>query len=163
MGVGPILSSIKGNGMTEDSGFTERLWVFQGRMWTTGGIRHVWSEADKVDDTTWWSGRTTRGTVVGGVYRIQVLAKPDGGLTAKFGTLEYQHRHDNLDLVRQWQAQDIAAGARISAQRQEKKDGEMAELRELIDPLRSLYLSLRTRSDRDAFLATVSRSIQSGW
>lgn len=89
--------------------FTTERWRYAGRRQSSDGKKLLACFIDHAGSVWLFSGKHR---AVGATYELEVCRHPDGGCTAKFGTITYVREPDHDDpKVREWVAEDRAAYA----------------------------------------------------
>ena len=151
--------------MTEQPTTPEENWEVE--FWTYGGVRvagarkslaerkreHVWFDANHND---YWFG-DKRDRSVGGVYRVEVWHKPDGGLRRREPM--FDHQSEDREFVATLEAQDRAARTALAQIARERNALKQSVLDGMLLPLENIAGQLRTQQEIDALVAYVSRHL----
>lgn len=135
-------------------------WVYAGRR-VGKGNKQAYAWIDPTGKELWY-GQGFQGTVIGGRYDVQVDRASAN--TSVFGKPSYVGRTfiEDQRLV-EWQAKHEAANALLAAASRERSDAKRNALDGALAPLMDVARSLRTQSEKDAFIAHVIRKLNAAW
>ena len=144
---------------------TER-WTYAGKHLDTGKGRllDLWFATDEMttvnlnSDKVRLYSRFGTSHILGGIYEVEV--HDNGTISSKTAwTGDYIDRAIKLEMA----SHDSAARTNHRRLRHEKAEAEKDELDIALAPLVALALKARTRTDRDALIATVLRRMSDAW
>lgn len=142
---------------------TER-WAYAGVRFTSSSRRtaEVWVDQAGAGEELWYHGNGTR-LILGAIYETQIdrTAKK----LTRYGAPRYTGDSIPRDDPRRraWITADNAARTRRQQVRDEAKDSKREAITEALEALRPYAAACRTRTERDALLATVIRRITDMW
>jgi hypothetical protein len=149
--------------MSAESAVEER-WVFAGvRVNAERKLTNAWvPDPGQPNEALFFAPQRGEHPVVGASY----VAKVDRleGATFLHGVPRFEAANAvDVELRAKWTAADEAARARAAAMRRERSEAKANALDEALEPLLTISASLKTRADRDAFVAAVIRRLWSQW
>lgn len=144
----------------------EELWLYAGQRLTAAGkLVDAWCPAGgpTTEDKCLWYPPDRAGFVVGGLYRAEV--RRHGERVTKLGRPVFQRGNAAPPDVRlEWAARDDVAATLDAAAKAERRAARNGDpVGEALAPLKAVAAKLRTRADRDAFVARVLRELSEAW
>jgi hypothetical protein len=129
-------------------------WIYGGvRVSRTSKRTHLWIDPEDTEryynDTGWFT--------IGGIYDVEVTRKD--GHVMRTEPLYTGERIDDLERRKALELKDALAKTRLSKLSLERKHRDDNAIETALIPVQELAATLRTRNDRDAFIAIVVRSI----
>lgn len=143
---------------------TER-WTYGGKLLDQGKGRllDLWYATDDLKDPSTSSSlvrlysRWGTSCILGGIYEVTTEG------TSVKGTPHWTGDYCDRDIKLELASHDSAARTNHRRLRHEKAEAEKDELDIALAPLVALALKARTRTDRDALIATVLRRMSDAW
>lgn len=140
---------------------TER-WAFAGqRLTAKGPLANIWVDNAGNGEELWFPGKGKH--IIGTLYDVNVTRH--GERLTRHGDPKYTGTrlpHDD-DRVRRWAVHDNAAHVQHQQRRAEANAAKRDAIDQALEPLVKIASTCRTRTERDALLATVIRRLTAHW
>lgn len=132
-------------------------YVYAGKVLTaTNTLVHAWLPEDQLDEGKLKLFTKAKGSVIGGVYRIDV---DSDGTTYVPGSVTYLAERVDRDIVIELEARSRADGVQHARRLMERNDARSSEIRELCEPLRDVVKRQVGWANRSAMIAFITAEI----
>lgn len=135
----------------------EEIWIYAGRRVSKGKQAYAWIDAN---DKELWYGPGFQGKVIGGRYTVTV--DRDSDKLTVYGKPSYVDRSQD-ERTAEWEAKQETSNTLLAAASRERTAAKQRTLDEALVPLLDVARTLRTGSERDAFLAHIIRKVSAAW